>query len=37
MEEMSVRNVKSAQNQFLVITAAERMVSNGETCGRDDR
>ena len=33
----SVRNVKSAQNQFPVITQAERMVDRtGETCGRDD-
>ena len=33
----SVRNVKSAQNQFPVITQAKRMVDRtGETCGRDD-
>ena len=33
----SVRNVKSAQNQFPVITQAERMVDRtGGTCGKDD-
>ena len=33
----SVRNVYSAQNQFPVITQAERMVDRTEkTCGRDD-